>query len=311
MTDINKNELEYFKTGENGIKELYNNIYSNTENNSEYNNVLKLNNENKVYLTNEFAIKLMFCLTHFIDDGCPDKKGGAGVTAQKFKRRYEYRELFVRFVKEYAAKNDNISNIKKLLKEIDTPAASDSDKQKVFMKYLLLLIAFESNMLDTLSKSFLIPDPSTKPNEFIDMLKRIMNCFSIKSDIIKNFYENELMIQSQESNENELMNQSQESNETVSSWLKKHLLSTIEFYFYFSEIPKENIENYLNDNTYFKTLKTEMNNSKIKEYLSDYVNENNEIKDATMFFLEYITGKKEKELYFYNYSLPIIPYNSS
>lgn len=311
---------DYFETGNNGIEKLYEIIYDNNK----YNEALDIRND-KVYLSNKFAIELMFCLTHFINDGCPDINDTNVPNHQKFKRRYEYRELFVSFVKNYT-KNKGIQSI--LVTQ--EPQKSDSDQQKIFMKYLLLLIAFESDNLVAPSmpgqksfvKRFTIPDPSNA-TEFINMLNRIMNCFSIGEDIalarniIKQFYNNvNLIVKEKILTDHKL---------TVSQWLKEHLLSTIEFYFYFSKTKKGGVDGIEYTTTasqqYFRTLKQEMyDKSKIIQYLSDDVDEINrklQIKGITntLFFLEYITGNKQASdttgIYFYNHSLPIIPYESN
>lgn len=352
---INFDNSEYFETGNNGIEKLYEIIYDNKN----FNEALDIRND-KVYLSNKFAIELMFCLTHFIYDGCPDIKDTNVPNHQKFKRRYEYRELFVSFVKKYT--NNDIENIKGVLVTHDQN--SDSEKQKIFMKYLLLLIAFESDKLvaPTMSrqtpfvKLFSIPDPSNA-TEFINMLKRIMNCFSISENItparniIKQFYDNvNLIVNKEILTDNKL---------TVSQWIKEHLFSTIEFYLNYTlifmdktgsmklktiekkgaKIAHNDMKNIINQHVleYFKTIKQTYDKSRLIQYISNSVDLQEEskqlnISDHNLFFLEYITGinenstppeesKASKEnktskpsqtsgVYFYNHSLPIIPYAS-
>lgn len=330
MTPLRNDEKRLYFKSDNRLQELFDRMYnvptSSEQQKPSLDSVIN-NLNNKVYLSNKFAIELMFCLTHFINDGCSDIKGTNVPNHQKFKRRYEYRELFTSFVKAYT-ENKGINSIKPLLNKHDDNN-SIPKQQKIFMKYLLLLIAFESDNLAISSipgqtsfvKRFTIPDPSNA-TEFIDMLKRIMNCFSISEDItparniIKQFYDYvNLIVNIQILTDDKL---------TVSQWINDHLLSTIEFYLNLSYIKKrddnKDIEFTNGTLEYFKKLKQNMyDKSKLIKYLSDDVDVDEiqgklKTKDTALFFLEYITGNKQASdttgKYFYNHSLPIIPYAS-
>lgn len=324
-SSITKNNI-YFKS-ENSLQTLVEIMYDvpnlpNHQKPSLDSVINKLND--KVYLSNKFAIELMFCLTHFINDGCLDIEDTNVPSHQKFKRRYEYRELFVSFVKAYSQgkKKDFIKTALVTHKQ----NSGDSDQQKIFMKYLLLLIAFESDKLVTqrfktpFVKLFSIPDP-LNATEFINMLKRIMNCFSIGEDITPA----RIIIDQFNESSNQLLGNLLNSNisqPTINQWLEENLYSTIEFYLNLSYTKKRDDNNIDFTNgtlDYFKQLKQKIyKKSKLIQYLSDYVDENNDeltIKDNDLFFLEYITGNKQVSdstgIYFYNHSLPIIPYASA
>lgn len=335
---------DYFKTGSGGIEELYDNIY----NNKNYNNALDIK-EDKIYLSDKFALELMFCLTHFINDGCTDTQPAKTPSHQKFKRRYEYRALFLQFISEYKNVEDHVPSSKKLYKDMlpkdisenpEKQKGSSPHQQKTFLKYLLILIAFETDMLNKKDfiKSFTIPDPSNA-KEFMEMIKRILNLFSISQNIathniILQFYERSNSILK---DENSLPTEG--NTITIQHWLTENLLPTMVFYENMNKVVDQ--KNSLQliyegiDNKYFKNLKQDCDKSKLITHISNTVEVDQKgpkITDQDLFFLEYITGIKDistpaeeskaseetktpepsqtNGVYFYNHSLPIIPYES-
>jgi hypothetical protein len=296
---------------EKNIENLFNEISDKTES---IENVFKIDND-KLFLSNKFAIELMFCLTHFIHDGCPINDGkGEKPNSEKFKRRYEYRALFIDFYKDYNFQYE---------KE-NTQDKSSSDQQKILMKYLILLLSFECDKMKDASfiKSFSIPEPEKNANDFKEMLERLLNLFSISGvDIVKTFcHRTNILKGIEQSKENQDQCIGDEMN--TRSWLNEHLQATIQFYENLPKIKSGRVmKSYSLDfdnvnKEYFQSLNAEFKLNQLKKHISDFVETNDgskvEISNQELFFLEYVTGKKEGQgKYFYNHNLPIIPYNEN
>lgn len=344
------NNNHYFKNdGEAQLKELYKKIYGSENENEDIKSVLNIKKNSKVFLSNDFAIKLMFCLTHFINDGCTEDGGNADVpNHKKFKKRYEYRALFTSFIGEYYnAKNDESNShgtysqyCKTILDKNDDESNDDEStlkQQQVLMKYLLILIAFETDNMPSKSyaqkvpgvesmstkgfiQSFIIPQEN-EGDKFNEMLKRILSCFSIDVDVNGSSSQVSTYNDRLKSLLTETNTPDENSDNKIHVWIKSHLYETINFYYnmeqtslhntskistkYDIHFDKENVSDY------FNTFNTTFNKHKLKNHISTYIQtDGDSIKsddEKVLIFLEYVTGKNGG--YFYNNSLPIIPYS--